>query len=80
MTLNQFIQLDEMEQAEAIWKGKQVAQRTDDQHDILLYKIDGFFVEIYYHRNFNIIRGFEAIRNKNQLLFYSDQIDTDQLL
>ena len=79
MTLNQFIQLDEMEQAEAIWKGKQVAQRADDQHDILLYRIDGFFVEIYYHRTFNIIRGFEAIRNKNQLLFYGDQIDTDQL-
>lgn len=76
----QFIQADEMEQAEAIWSGKQVAMRADDVHDILLYQIDGFYVEVYYHREYNVIRKFEPIASKDQLLFYGDQIDIEKVM
>jgi len=38
-----------------------IAQRADDVFDILLYQIDGFFVEVYHHRENNSIRKFEPI-------------------
>ena len=80
MTISQFNTLDEMEQIEAVWSGKMIAQRVDDVFDILLYQIDGFFVEVYYHRENNSIRKFEPIANKKQLLFYGDQIDIERIM
>ena len=80
MTLNQFNQLDEMEQIEAVWSGKHLATRHDEIHDILLYQIDGFFVEVYYNNEYNKIRKFEPIADKKQLLFYGDQIDIDRVM
>jgi len=61
-----------MEQIEAVWSGNNIATRKDELHDILLYKIDGFFDEVYYHKENNSIRKFEPVTNKNQLLFYGN--------
>jgi hypothetical protein len=30
-----------MEQAEAVWEGKQIGERQDNDHNIILYKLDG---------------------------------------
>jgi hypothetical protein len=49
MTLYQFLAMDEMEQQEAIWEGVLIADRQDEEHRILLYQIDGFYVEVFYH-------------------------------
>ena len=54
MTPEQFYELDEMEQAEVIWDGKHIADRQDNEHHILLYKIDDLFVEVYHHKEQNI--------------------------
>ena len=67
MTPEQFYELDEMEQAEVIWDGKHIADRQDKEHHILLYKIDDLFVEVYYHKESNIIVKFNAF-SKNELL------------
>ncbi|HMK18315.1 MAG TPA: hypothetical protein VK492_08950 [Chitinophagaceae bacterium] len=69
-----------MEQIEAVWSGKMIAQRANEVFDILLYQIDGFFVEVYYHRENNYLRKFESITNKNQLLVYGNQLDSLNLL
>ncbi len=61
MTFQQFIDLDEMEQQEAIWDGKFVADTEDDEHKILLYKIDSFYVEVYLHKEFNVIRKYKPL-------------------
>jgi hypothetical protein len=58
MTLYQFIALDEMEQQEAIWEGTHIGDRQDEEHNILLYQIDGFYVEVFYHRELNVIRRY----------------------
>jgi len=60
-----------LEQVENVWGGKHLATRHNEIHDILLYKIDGFFVEVYYHRENNTIRKFKPIANKNQGDFFS---------
>jgi hypothetical protein len=48
MTLYQFNALNEIEQAEAVWDGVFVGDREDEEHRILLYQIDSFYVEVYY--------------------------------
>jgi hypothetical protein len=54
MTLNSFKLLDEREQAETLWdKGVQLGERFDEEHHILLYQIDGFYVEVFYHPRHN---------------------------
>lgn len=53
MTPNQFYDLDEAEQAEAIWDGKHVGSREDELHNILLYKIGDLFVEVFHHKEYN---------------------------
>jgi len=63
---------DEMEQAEAIWSGVKENQRDDGTHTILLYKISDFYVEVYYHKQYNVIRKFEAI-SEDQLMLYTDR-------
>ena len=67
MTPEQFYDLDEQEQAETIWEGVHIAGRQDEEHNILLYKIDDLFVEVYHHKEYNVIRRFNAF-SKNELL------------
>lgn len=47
MTLYEFNALDEMEQAEAVWDGVHIGERFDEEHNILLYHIDKFYVEAF---------------------------------
>lgn len=59
MTLYQFNALDEMEQAEALWnKGVHISKREDDVHRFILYQIDAFYVDVWYHKEYNVIRKF----------------------
>ena len=57
MTLYQFNELDENTQAEMVWdKGVYSGDRRDEVHNILLYQLHGFYVEVYFHRNQNEIK------------------------
>ena len=67
MSPSQFHNLDEAEQAEVIWEGKHIADRQDEDHNILLYQIKDLYVEVYYHKEYNVIRRFEAF-TKDELL------------
>ena len=71
--------LDEMEQTEAIWSGEFIADRRDEEHNILLYQIDSFYVEVYYHREYNTIRKFRSFSSTAQLEPYLNQIDISKL-
>ena len=69
-----------LEQVENLWSGKHIATKHDKNHDILLCQIDGFFVEVYYPKENDTLRKFEPVANRNQLLFYRNQIDINRLL
>ena len=75
MTLYQFNLLDEMEQAEAVWEGVHIAEREDEEHKILLYQIDSFYVEVFYHKEYNVIRRFRSFASTEQLEPYLKQMD-----
>ena len=70
MTLSEFNLLDEKQQGNVIWSGTRVATRHDDEHEIVLFQIDGLFVEVFFNRTIDVIRKIEAIGNINQLLIY----------
>lgn len=74
MTLYQFLQLDEAEQAEAIWEAAFIADREDKEHKILLYQIDGFYVEVYYHKEHNAVRRYRPFSSTDQLEPYLEKI------
>lgn len=74
MTLYQFNQLDEMEQQEAIWEGVLIADREDGEHKILLYQIDSFYVEVFYHQEYNVIRRYRSFSSTEQLAPYLEKI------
>jgi len=75
MTLYQFNALDEMEQAEAVWNGVFLGDRRESEHRILLYQIDAFYVEVYYHLEYNTLRRFRSFSSCDQLDPYLTQID-----
>jgi hypothetical protein len=60
MTLKQFNQFDEMEQAELLWKYEAIDFRTDETFKYLLYQIDGFYVEARFHIKYNLLTGLWA--------------------
>jgi hypothetical protein len=49
-----------MEQAEVVWDGIYIAGREDEEHNILLYQIGDLYVEVYHHKEYNVIRKFNA--------------------
>lgn len=75
MTLYQFNELDEMEQAEALWAGVFLTDREDEEHRILLYQIDNFYVEAYYHKQHNVLVRFSSFSSIDLLDPYLDKID-----
>jgi len=74
MTLFQFLALDEMEQQEAIWEGVHIADREDEEHRVLLYQIDSFYVEVFYHKEYNVIRSYRPFSSTEQLAPYLHQM------
>ena len=80
MTLYQFIALDEQEQAEAVWDAVFIADRQDEEHRILLYQIDSFYVEVYYHKEYNVIRRLRPFASTEQLHPYLYKIDLSALI
>ncbi len=52
-----------MEQSEAIQNnGINIGDRSDEEHDIKLYQIDNFYLEIYRHREYHVGRKFRTFR------------------
>ena len=77
MTLYEFNQLDEMQQADAVWNGILIGDRTDNIFNILLYQIDGFYVEVFYQKKRNIIKRIRSFSSTDQLQPYLEKMDLD---
>ena len=75
MTLYEFNALNVNDQAETIWEFVFIAEREDIDHRILLYPIDNFYVEVYYDKDFNVLRKFKSFDSTDELEPYLDKID-----
>ena len=65
---------------EAVWNGTHIGERFDEEHNILLYQIDGFYVEVFYHREYNTIRRFRSFSSTEQLTPYLEQLNLKGLI
>jgi hypothetical protein len=70
MSVEDFLDMDEMEQAEAVWSGKHVGTRHEAGYRILLYQIDKFYLEAWYHVEYNVLRKFVPFDDRESLAFY----------
>lgn len=80
MTLYQFNDLDELEQHEAVWNnGVMVGDRIDGVHRIVLYQLFSFYVELYYHMEFNVLRRLRSFSSTDCLDAYINQFNLNGL-
>jgi hypothetical protein len=79
MTLYQFNEFSDLEQAEAVWEGTLLGHRSDGCYRVLLYQIDSFYVEVYYHTTANTILRFHSFSTTRLLDPYLHQINISEI-
>jgi hypothetical protein len=76
MNLRQFQGLEVTIQIGVIWNnGVHVATRDDEVYQYLLYQLDNFYVEVWYHIEFEVINRFIAFDDIDRLEPYLQRID-----
>ena len=74
-------QLEEMKQADIIWeRGALIGKRADGFYKVLLFQVDAFYAEIFYHTHFNVIIKIRTFSNTDQLEPYLKKIDITALI
>ena len=80
MNLKQFKGLEETIQIGLIWThGVHVATRDDLVYQYLLYQLDDFYIEVWYHVELEVIHRFLAFDDMNRLDPYLAEMDIDAL-
>ena len=51
-----------------------IGKRKDDYYNVLLFQVDGFYAEIYYHSHFNVIIKIKTFSDTSQLEPYLQAI------
>lgn len=80
MTISEFRSLPQEDQANAAWNGVFLAGRTTRKYFMLLYDIDGFYVEVVYDKESNCIKKFRAFKSTLFLEPYLSQINIQELV
>ena len=71
MTPKQFHKLNEMQQAEIVWKSEHIGDRRDEEHIIFLQKNDDLYIEVYLHKQHGIIKKLQALSRSELLEIYT---------
>ena len=75
MTLYQFNSLDETQQANVLWEyGVHISERPSKYYNLILYQLDGFYVEVWYHPEENSIKRLRSFSSTDQLEPYLSKI------
>jgi len=75
MTLYQFNLMEKDDQANTLWElGVHIAEREEEVYKFILYQIEGFYVEVWYHKECNEIRKLRSFASVNQLDPYLSKI------
>ncbi len=81
MTCSFFDQLTEAHQTDVIWEcGTFLARRNKGFHNILLFQIDDFYTEVWYHSHFNVIIKIISFSDTDMLEPYLEKISISALL
>jgi hypothetical protein len=78
VTIQQFNLLTEDSQANTIYEeGVLISLRTTSEYRILLYQVEGFYVEVYYHPRHNEIKEFKSFTSTEELEPYLEKINLE---
>jgi hypothetical protein len=81
MTLSEYNQLNPSEQFEALYDhGIHIADRADDQYCIILFQLDSFYIELYFHIEQNELKKLRCFSNIDFIKPYLEEIDLSELL
>ena len=81
MYLYEFRQLHEEDQAQTVWEcGEHIATKYINLYAILLWQLDGFYVEMFYNRIDDKIEKIRSFVSTKMLAPYLDQIDITSVL
>ena len=76
MHFNDFLQLDETGQLEILWyNGEQIGRRKENDYLVLLYQVESFYVEVYYHTRLRVVRRYVSFQSIDRLEPYLQQVD-----
>jgi hypothetical protein len=76
MTFYQFNALDEVQQADAIWEhGVFLDSRIAGPYRYILYQLGGFYVELHYQAERNVLEGARVFANPDHLEPYLAEMD-----
>ena len=71
-----FVLLTEDEQLEMLWyNGEQIGRRKDREFLVLLYQVEGFYVEVYYNTKYKEIEKYLSFECTDKLEPYISHID-----
>ena len=57
MTLKDFLQLDEDGRIKAVNQAVCLTGKDDGKFLVMLYQLDGFYIEVYYHKKYSQVLG-----------------------
>lgn len=80
ITCSDFDQLPEETQTDVIWQaGVLLGRRTEGFYKIMLFQIDGFYTELWYHTHFNVLIKVASFSDTDLLEPYLSNIRLDGL-
>ncbi|MEO6329850.1 MAG: hypothetical protein ABIO55_13005 [Ginsengibacter sp.] len=80
MTLYEYNHLDQAEQFEVLYKsGVHISDRADSDYCIILFQLDSFYVELYFHIERNTLKKLRSFSNVDFIKPYLEQIDLSEL-
>jgi len=80
MTSSEFLALNDVQRAEAVRSGVAIADRQTENYNIVLFQIEGFYMEVFCDRQSHDIERLEVFSSVEQLKLYLEEIDIDELL
>jgi hypothetical protein len=70
ITLYDFLQMDQAEQYEAVWKGTFLGDRREEGLRVQCYSLENFYVEVYYDAGTNKVTRLRSFSRIEQLAPY----------
>ena len=55
---------------ETVWDSVHTGERWDEEHDLLLYQRDDFYIEVFQHRELNVVKRIRSYKNTGPLQEY----------
>ena len=80
MTLRYYNGLDEVEQHAVLCEnGVDIGERVDGEYKIILYQIFSFYVELFYHPKYHVLKRLRSFSHIDCLDAYIKQVDLSEI-